>query len=81
MKTFAVVQPMLAASGSGTVNNLFSTLMVGLACLVVWAFGRWLIPKFGAAPVAVTIWDAICGLVAVVLLVNFLLGLAGRSMF
>lgn len=76
---------MLAASvnigGDGFVNQLLTLLIVGIAAGVLYAMGYWFCtrPKVAAAaPVALTIWNGLFVLIGGIIIINFLLGLAGR---
>lgn len=67
------------SSSDGVLWKLFVFLMIILAGLVLWAMGKWLIPKFGAAPIVLDIWAALFVILGGVLLINLLLGFAGHG--
>lgn len=69
------------SSSEGVIGKLFIFLMILLAALVLWAMGNWLIPKFGAPPIVLTIWHGLFVLLGGILLINFFLGLAGKPLF
>jgi hypothetical protein len=64
--------------GSGLVHDLFAFLIIGVCCLIVWALGRWAITALGAPAMAMTIWTGLFIFVGAIILINFLLGLAGH---
>lgn len=64
-------------SGSGLIHGLLLVLIVGICLGIVYAVGRWFIPKFTPAPIAMTIWNGFFILVMAILVINFLLSLGG----
>lgn len=67
------------SSSDGVIEKLFIFLMILLAFLVLWAMGNWLIPKFGAPPIVLTVWLALFVILGGLLLINLLLGFAGHG--
>lgn len=73
--------PMLAAvDGEGMVRQLLVMLVVGICVLVVWLMGRFFLTKFGAPPIAMTIWNGLFVLLGGIVIINFLLSLIGHPM-
>jgi hypothetical protein len=66
-------------AGGGLVHDLFAFLIIGVCCLIVWALGRWAITACGAPAIAMTVWTGLFIFVGAIILINFLLGLAGHS--
>jgi hypothetical protein len=65
--------------GSGLVHNLLMLLLIGVCVLIVWALGKWLIGATGAPPVALTVWTGLFLIIGAIVIINFLLGLAGHG--
>lgn len=71
--------PMLAAAdGEGLLNKLMMILLIGICVAIVWAFGRWVIGKFGAPEIVMTCWHGLFLLLGVIFVINFLMDLAGH---
>ena len=64
--------------GGGLVHGLFMVLIVGICVGIVYALGRYFIQKFAAPSLAMTIWNGFFLLVIAIVVINFLLGLAGK---
>lgn len=64
--------------GDGLVHELFVVLIIGICCALIWAVGRWFIQKLAAPALVMTIWNGFFLLVGLIVVVNFLLGLAGH---
>lgn len=74
--------PLISASSSGgLIHSLMFVLMVGIAALLIWAVGVWCIGKAGAPGIVRTLWDGLFMLVGLVVVVNFLMTLAGHPLF
>lgn len=65
--------------GSGLVHSLLMVLLVGVCLGIVWALGRWLIGALGAPAVAQTVWNGLFLVVGAVVIINFLLSIAGHG--
>lgn len=68
--------------GDGFIHQLEMFLLVGLALLVLYFIGWWFAtrPKIvQMAPIALTVWQGLFVLVGGLVLINFLLGLAGHG--
>lgn len=65
--------------GSGLIRRLFILLVVGLAAGVIWWGGCYFIRVLSAPLWALTAWDGLFVLLAIVIVVNFLLSLVGKS--
>lgn len=73
--------PLLAVSeigGSGLVHDLFIFLLIGICVCLIWWAGNWFIGKAGGPPLAGTIWTGLFVLVALIVVINFLMSLAGH---
>ena len=79
MNTLFADARVVAGSGSGLIHSLFMILIVGICVLIVWAVGRWVITKFAAPAIAMTIWNGLFILVGCIIIINFLLSLAGHG--
>ncbi len=67
-----------AISGEGMVHNLVYVLIIGLCVLVVWWAGKYFLTKFGAPPIALTVWNGLFVLLGVLCILNFLLSLVDK---
>lgn len=65
--------------GDGLVHQLFLVLIIGICVALIWAVGRWFIQKLAAPALVMTIWNGFFLLVGLIVVINFLLGLAGHS--
>lgn len=77
----SIIIPVLAqatVSGTGLVQALLYVLIIGICLGVIWFLGKYFMGKFGAPPMAVTIWNAIFVLLVCLAFINFLLGLIGH---
>jgi len=64
--------------GDGLVHALFLVLIIGICVALIWAVGRWFIQKLAAPALVMTIWNGFFILVGLIVVVNFLLSLAGH---
>jgi hypothetical protein len=67
--------------GSGVIHLLLVLLIIMICGLLVWWLGNWAFRKLGAPAIMSTIWTGIFIFIAVIFLINFLLGLVGRPFF
>lgn len=74
-----ILAEVLVSNSSGLVSQLFTALIVGICILAIWWVGRWFIAKLGAPAVALTVWTGIFILVGLIVVINFLMGLGGKS--
>lgn len=77
----AAVIPILAQatiSGSGLVESLLYVLIIGVCLGIVWFLGKYFMGRFGAPPMALTVWNALFVLLIALAFINFLLGLIGH---
>lgn len=81
-------QPIIAAAavisdlgGSGMAHSIFVVFIAILIGLILWALGRYFFPKFGMPAIGMTIWDGFFILIAAIMMINFLAGLAGHPLF
>jgi hypothetical protein len=72
----------LRGAGSGdftrTIFALFIWVLIGL---ILWGAGKFAFPRFGMPAKGMQIWDGLFGLIALVVVINFLAGLAGHPLF
>ncbi len=67
------------ADGGGLVQLLLYALLIGICVGLIWWVGTWFISKLGGPPMAMTIWNGLFILIGLIIVINFLLGLGGRS--
>lgn len=65
--------------GEGLINNLLTFLLLGICVALIYVTGWWFWKKFNLSPLVLTIWQGIFILVGLVVIINFLMGLAGKS--
>lgn len=68
----------IQVGGDGLVNQLLTFLLLGICVGLIYAVGWWFIRKFALPPVVLTIWQGLFILVGLVVILNFLLGMAGK---
>lgn len=78
MNTF-LADAIVVSGGGGLIHSLFMILIVGICVLIVWAVGRWVITKFAAPAIAMTIWNGLFILIGAIVIINFLLSLGGHG--
>ena len=66
-------------NGNGIVHLLLVVLIVAVCCLLIWWVGRWVMTKLAAPAVAMTVWDGLFIFIGLIVVINFLLGLIGKS--
>lgn len=64
--------------GSGFVHQLLMILIIGICVGIVYAMGWWFLKRPPIPPMALTIWNGLFILVGGIIIINFLLGLAGH---
>lgn len=62
----------------GMAHNIFTIFIFILIGLILWALGRFFFPKLGMPALGMTVWDGLFVLIAVIVVINFLAGLAGH---
>jgi hypothetical protein len=76
------LQTMLAdfsVSGDGFIHQLIFVLLVGISAGILYAIGWWFIKRPPIPPIVLTIWQGLFILVGGLIIINFLLGLAGHG--
>jgi len=76
----SLLVPLLAEisiGGSGMVHSLLVVLIIGIACLLIWWVGKYFIGALSAPAIAMTLWNGLFVLLALIVAVNFLLSLVG----
>lgn len=68
-----------AVSGEGMVHQLLMILLIGICVGIVYAMGWWFLKRPPIPPVAMTIWNGLFILILGIVIINFLLGLAGKN--
>lgn len=81
--TFGAVVPVFAeAIASGNFAKMaFSIFIWVVIGLIVWGLGKFFFPKLGMPAMGMLIWDGLFILIAAILVINFLAGLAGHPLF
>jgi hypothetical protein len=69
----------ISIGGDGMIHGLIMFLIVAVCLLLVWYFGKWVLGQLGAPAIALTIWTGLFGLIGLVIVVNFLLGIGGHG--
>lgn len=80
MNPMILADAVLVGSGDGLVHQLFLFLIIGLCVAVIWWAGRWFITKLALPAMAMTVWTGLFILIGVIVLLNFLLSLAGHPL-
>lgn len=68
----------ISLHGGGLTQNLFNVFIYILIGLILWGLGRFFFPKFKMPPTGMLIWDGFFILIAAIVVINFLAGLAGH---
>jgi hypothetical protein len=71
---------MAGGNSSAIISGLLYFLLVGICVLAIWWVGTWFIGKLGAPGIVLNLWDGLFILVALFVVINFLLGLAGHPL-
>lgn len=74
-----MISSVVIAGGSGVVNEFLMFLLVGVCLLLIWLAGRWVLAKCAAPAIALTVWTGLFGLIGLIIIINFLLGLGGHA--
>jgi len=67
--------------GSGLSHSLFNVFIWVLIGLIIWGLGKFFFPKLKIPAMGLLIWDGLFVLVAALVIINFLAGLAGHPLF
>ena len=77
-----LIQPMLAdaiqLNSNGLAHGAFVIFIAILIGLILWGLGKYFFPKLGMPEKGMLIWDGLFILIAAIIIVNFLAGLAGH---
>jgi hypothetical protein len=65
--------------GGGLAQNLFTVFIFILIGLILWGLGKFFFPKFNMPPKGMLIWDGLFILIAAIVVINFLAGVAGHA--
>lgn len=68
-----------SVSGDGFIHQLIFVLLVGISAGILYAIGWWFIKRPPIPPIVLTIWQGLFILVGGLIIINFLLGLAGHG--
>jgi hypothetical protein len=71
----------IAGGGDGMVHQLLMFLLIGICVGLIYWVGKWFIGSVGAPPMASKVWDGLFILIGLIVIINFLLGLAGHPLF
>ena len=66
-------------AGRGIVYNFLRLLILGICCLAIWWTGKWFIGSLAAPAIVLTVWNGLFILVGLIVLIDFLLSLIGKS--
>ena len=64
--------------GGGAAHQIFVVFLWILIGLILWWLGRTFFPKLGMPAIGMQVWDGLFLLIAAVVIINFLAGLAGH---
>lgn len=65
--------------GSGMIHSVFVVLILAVCLVMLWYAGDWCFKKMGVPAIVLTIWTGLFLLIALVVVLNFLLGLIGHG--
>ncbi len=65
--------------GEGAAHNIFLVFICILIGLILWWLGRTFFPKLGMPAIGMQVWDGLFVLIAAIVVINFLAGLAGHA--
>ena len=68
-----------SSSGSGVVQTMIFLLVIMVVCLLIWLFGRWVLPQLKAPAIVLSAWDILWAFVGLIWAVNFLLSFVGHG--
>ena len=71
---------LVAGDNGGLIHSLLFVLLVGICVLLIWWTGTWFIGKLGAPAIVRTVWDGLFILIGLIVVINFLLSLAGHPL-
>jgi hypothetical protein len=71
---------LVASDNGGLIHSLLFVLLVGICVLLIWWVGTWFIGKLGAPAIVRTVWDGLFILIGLIVVINFLLSLAGHPL-
>jgi hypothetical protein len=69
----------ISIGGEGFINQVLTFLLMGIAVAILYAMGYWFATRPKVPPIALQIWTGIFVLLIGILLINFVMGLAGHS--
>jgi hypothetical protein len=64
--------------GGGMFHTLLFILIMGVAFLLIWWVGKWVIGQLGAPPIAGKAWDILFVLLGLIWAINMLCSIAGH---
>ena len=76
-----ILSEIAVGGGSGMLHGLLIFLLVGICVAAIWWVGTWFISKLALPVMAGTIWAGLFVLVGLIVLINFVMGLAGKPLF
>ena len=68
----------LTGGGNGLASGLFGIFIAILIGLILWGLGRYFFPRMGMPPMGMLIWNGLFVLIAAIIVINFLAGMAGH---
>jgi hypothetical protein len=69
------------SAGGGIIQSLIYLFLVLVCALILWGLGKYAFGVFGAPAIVLTGWTLLFVVVGAIVLINFLLGLAGHPMW
>jgi RsiW-degrading membrane proteinase PrsW (M82 family) len=81
MRSIALLAEAVRVSGNGSdlIHQIFVVLILSVCLVMLWFAGDWCFKKMGVPAIALTIWMGLFLLIALVVVLNFLMGLIGHS--
>jgi hypothetical protein len=65
-------------TGSGALHDLWILFLCILGGLIIYALGKYFFPRLKVPPGGMMVWDGIFILIAAIIALNFIAGLAGH---
>lgn len=69
----------ISIGGDGFINQVLTLLLFGIATVVLYLMGRWFATRPKVPPVVLQIWNGGFVLLGGIIIINFLMGLAGHG--
>lgn len=69
----------ISIGGDGFINQVLTLLLLGIAVGILYLMGRWFATRPKVPPMGLQIWNGIFVLLGGIILINFIMGLAGKD--